>query len=327
MTPRSPATTGWAVAEIGEMGVDVRLGLTAPLQKELPSKYLYDDVGSALFDAICVLPEYGLSRAGDRLMRARAEDLVLALDAPTCVAELGSGAGRKTRWLLEALCRRRPTTYYPIEISSAALGQCARELQSIDSISVVGLEKPYLAGLLEAAAARPAGCTLLVLFLGSTIGNFDRPAGEAFLREVRRILFDGDALLLATDLQNDPAALLHAYDDAAGVTSAFNLNLLARLNRELDADFNLRAFAHRARWNAAERRIEMHLESTCAQEASIPGARLRVSFAKGETIWTESSHKFTASESITLGERAGFRCERQWVDAEWPFAHTLFRAA
>src|SRR5256885_8361228 len=151
------------------------------------------------------------------------------------VAELGSGTGKKTRWLLQALCRRQRTSYYPIEISRTALAMCERELGDIDAISIVGFEREYLDGLLEVAARRQRGQHLLVLFLGSTIGNFDRAAGERFLGEVRRILQPGDSLLLGTDLEKPVPELLAAYDDALGVTAAFNLNLLTRVNRELGA--------------------------------------------------------------------------------------------
>ena len=160
-----------------EFAADVRAGLTKPGQKELLSKYLYDDVGSALFEVISHLPEYGLTRADERLLRRHAHDIVERLATPVAVAELGSGSGKKTRQILEALCRRQRTSYYPIEISPSALAMCERELRDIDSISILGFEREYLDGLLEVAAQRSSGQHLLVLFLGSTIGNFDRPAG------------------------------------------------------------------------------------------------------------------------------------------------------
>src|SRR5437660_3303534 len=219
-----------------EFAAEVRAGLLRNGQKELPSKYLYDDVGSALFEVISALPEYGLTRADERLLRRHAHDIVARLPTPVVVAELGSGSGKKTRWILEALCRRQHTSYYPIEISHAALAMCARELGDIDSISIVGFEREYLDGLLEVAAQRGRGQHFLILFLGSTIGNFDRPAGVNFLREVRHILVPGDAMLLGTDLMKSNSQLIAAYDDQLGVTAAFNLNLLARINRELDAD-------------------------------------------------------------------------------------------
>jgi L-histidine Nalpha-methyltransferase len=242
------------------------------------------------------------------------------------VAELGSGSGAKTRWILEALSRRQPVTYYPIDISRTALSRCWQELGRIDSVSVVGFERAYLDGLLDVASRRKSGERLLVLFLGSTIGNFDRPAAAKFLCEVRRILHPEDALLLATDLEKSVSDLLLAYDDPAGVTAAFNLNLLARINRELDADFDLSSFQHEALYNPEHRRIEMHLRSVRQQTAHIAGTSLDVTFASGETIWTESSHKYRCEEAARMGANAGFRCEAQWVDADWPFAQSLFLA-
>jgi L-histidine Nalpha-methyltransferase len=313
---------------IAEFAGEVRAGLTRPGQKELPSKYFYDEVGSALFEVITLLPEYGLSRADERLLREHAEAMVRPLSsAPLVVAELGSGSGKKTRWILEAIARREPTTYYPIEISPAALTQCAKELGQLDRVSVIGVERAYVEGLASVVADRRADQRLLVLFLGSTIGNFDRGPAQKFLGEVRRRLQPGDALLLGADLVKPLEQLLRAYDDSLGVTAAFNMNLLARINRELGADFDLRAFEHFARYDEIERRIEMHLVSRRRQEVSIPGAGCSVFFKEGETIWTESSYKYTADEIVQMGETCGFRAETQWVDEEWPFAETLMIAA
>jgi len=311
---------------VSEFAADVRESLTKPGQRELPSKYLYDEVGSALFEAICVLPEYGLTRADARLLEKHSREIVARLPSPLQVAELGSGSGKKTRWILEALSRRQKTYYYPIEISPHALAACEKELAQIDLVSVVGYEQPYLEGLRSVAEGRGEHGHFLVLFLGSTIGNFDRDAGEKFLRETRETLRPGDALLLGTDLEKAAELQLLAYDDPSGVTAAFNLNLLARTNRELGADFDLTCFRHEARWNFADRRIEMHLRSTCRQSVRIPAANLRVALDEDETIWTESSHKYKAEEIPEMAERAGFRCEAQWIDEEWPFAQNLLMA-
>ena len=308
---------------VSEFAADVREGLLKPQQRELPSKYLYDEVGSALFEAICVLPEYGLTRADARLLQKHAGEIVDRLPSPIHVAELGSGSGKKTRWILEALSRRQRTYYFPIEISPSALEACEKELGQIDLVSIVGYEQPYVEGLRAVAQGRDEGDHLLALFLGSTIGNFDRPAGEEFLREVCQTLQTGDALLLGTDLEKDIPTQLRAYDDAAGVTAAFNMNLLARINRELGGDFDLSTFRHEARWNAAERRIEMHLRSERRQTVRIRAANLRLMFNEGETIWTESSHKYRAAEVLEMAERTGFRCEGQWIDEEWAFAQNL----
>jgi L-histidine Nalpha-methyltransferase len=309
-----------------EFAADVRAGLTKPGQKELLSKYLYDDVGSALFEVICHLPEYGLTRADERLLRRHAEDIVERLDTPIAVAELGSGSGKKTRQILEAFCRRQRTRYYPIEISRAALAMCERELSDIDSISILGFEREYLDGLLEVAAQRKPGQHLLVLFLGSTIGNFDRMAGLKFLNQVRRILQPGDSMLLGTDLEKPSAQLLAAYDDELGVTSAFNLNLLSRMNNELGANFNLAYFQHQAKINHQTRSVEMHLRSLRRQTVTIPAAELTVEFLEGETIWTESSHKYSPQDVIQMARTAGFRCDVQWIDDQWPFAENLLIA-
>ena len=308
---------------VHDLAQDVRAGLTRPGQKELPSKYFYDDVGSALFEAICVLPEYGLTRADARLLRETADMVVARLSNPTIVAELGSGSGKKTRFVLEALALRQPVHYYPIDISGAALAQSERELGVIDRVSILGFEAEYLDGLAAVAQQREPGQKLLVLFLGSTIGNFDRPAGEAFLKRVRETLQPGDRLLLSTDLIKPEPVLVAAYDDQAGVTAAFNKNLLDRINRELDATFDLKRWRHRAVWNASERRVEMHLQSMEEQTVHIRKARLAVRFREGETIWTESSHKYTPNEVVELAARTGYACEAQWIDREWPFAQSL----
>src|SRR6202043_3525042 len=216
------------------------------------------------------------------------------------VAELRSWSAKKVRWILEALSRRQKTYYFPIEISPSALAACEKELGQIDLVSIVGYEQPYLEGLQAVAQGRDEGDHLLVLFLGSTIGNFDRAAGEDFLRAVREILRPDDALLLGTDLEKDVATQLLAYNDPAGVTAAFNLNVLARINRELGADFDLSSFRHEARWNYEERRIEMHLRSMRRQSVRIPVANLRLMLNEGETIWTESSHKYQPEEVVRM---------------------------
>jgi L-histidine Nalpha-methyltransferase len=324
-SPRmAPATIHSPALE--QFASEVVVGLSHRGQKELPSKYLYDEVGSALFDTICVLPEYGLSRAGMRLAKRYSHDIIGHLPGPMIVAELGSGSGQKTRWLLEALARRQRVNYYPIDISVSALHRCQQELSHIDMVSIVGFEQAYLDGLQEVAARRREGEGIFVLFLGSTIGNFDRPAGDQFLREVRAILREGDALLLSTDLVKPVAKLILAYDDPAGVTAAFNKNLLARINHELDGDFDLRRFEHIVRYDEGERRIEMHLRSTAWQRVTIRKAGFGFYLREGETIWTESSHKYEPEEVVRMGERTGYRCAGQWFDSEWEFAQNLFFA-
>ena len=203
-----------------------------------------------------------------------------SLPPPVAVVELGSGSGRKTRCILEALANREPVAYFPIDASAAALLKCHQELGNLGAVSMVGLERSYLEGLQEAAARRRPGQSLLVLFLGSSIGNFDRPAAEHFLRDIRRQLQPGDALLLGTDVEKSVHDMLLAYDDPAGVTAAFNLNLLARINRELGGDFILSNFAHEVRYQGMDRRIEMHLRSTRSQTISIRAADFICTFRK-----------------------------------------------
>ena len=318
--------TALALDPSTEFAADVFAGLSKSGQKELPSKYLYDDVGTALFEVITLLPEYGLTRAEERLFERHSAELVARLPGAVVVAELGSGTGRKTRWVLEALGKRQTTSYYPIDVSPAALTRCEREFSGLDSVKFAGLVSPYLEGLREVARRRPAGAPLLVLFMGSSIGNLERPMMEEFLRDVRGTLKPGDGFLLSTDLEKPVPQLLAAYEDSIGVTAAFNLNLLERINRELGGDFALSRFRHEARWSDRDRRIEMHLRSRCRQTVRIPRAGLTVTFEHDETIWTESSHRFHCMEVERLGDRTGFRCDAQWVDAQWPFAQSLLIA-
>ena len=306
---------------------DVRAGLTRAGQKELPSKYLYDNLGSALFDAITLLPEYGLTRADERLLQRYARDIAKHIPTKVMVSELGSGSGRKTRYILNALREHGPLSYYPIEISSAALATCEAELRDIESVSIVGVESEYLSGLTEVAKRREPDTHLFVLFLGSTIGNFDAGADAKFLREVRNILRAGDSLLLGTDLIKPTEKLIDAYDDPRGVTAAFNLNLLGRINRELGGDFDLRQFEHLARFNQSTQSVEMHLRSRRAQTVRIAACDCAIDFSAGETIWTESSHKYTPQSVAELADASGFALKAQWTDDKWPFANSLFVAA
>ena len=314
----------FAQAYDAEFARDVRAGLTRTEQKTLSCRYLYDDVGSALFEAITCLPEYGLTRADTRILSAHAGDLVDLLPPNIVTVELGSGSGAKTRPILEKLYKRQVVVYYPVDLSQAALVKCVQELGTL--AGVVPLEASYLEGLRYAAERRAPGQTLLVLFLGSTIGNFEPDAAIDFLLAIRLVLQPGDALLLGTDLVKPVEQMIAAYDDPTGVTAAFNLNLLARINRELDADFNLRQFEHAARYTPEAQRIEMHLRSREYQIASIRRANLIVDFVPNETICTEVCHKFLPDQLCTLARTTGFRLEAQWTDEEWPFAESLLVA-
>lgn len=314
--PEAPAPDPAFAADVAE-------GL-ALQPKRLSSRWLYDPVGAALFDAITWIPEYGLTAADERVLIACAPELARRVARPLRIAELGSGSGRKTRPVLEPFAVAGPITYHPIDLAGPFLERCVHELTS-PRIHVEPVHADYLAGLARVAARRRAGERLLVLFLGSSIGNFTRDEAVRFLTAVRLALAEGDHLLLGTDLEHRPERLIPAYDDPAGVTAAFDRNLLARINRELGADFDLAAFAHEARWNGIERRVEMHLVARRPQRVQLAALEREVRFAAGETLWTESSHKFAASEARQLGERSGFTPVQQWQDAEWPFAETLFR--
>jgi dimethylhistidine N-methyltransferase len=302
--------------------------------KQLQSKYLYDALGSTLFEAICRLPWYRITRAERRLLERHAPTVVehTAFGAarpqvrPTIV-ELGCGSGEKLVLLAEALqARGGDARVHLIDISSQALEQTEQRLNRLRRFSVVGHQSTYEEGLRQAAAARDPGSPVLVLFLGSNIGNFDTFAAVPFLRRIRRALEPGDLMLLGADLVKPVRDLILAYDDPLGVTAAFNRNLLVRINRELEGTFDLRRFVHRAQWNAIESRIEMHLVSTRRQQVRVAAAELEVRFAQGESIWTESSYKYSEAQLVAMGAAAGFGLAEQWVDDDARFALTVFRA-
>lgn len=324
-TPASVSSKTNSALIRSEFGSDVRSGLTRAGQKELHSQYFYDDLGTALFQAITLLPEYGLTRADTRILRTHANAIVEQADRPALIAELGSGTGEKTRFLLEAMLDRQAAVRYcPIDVSQAALNRCQRELEPFAEVRPI--LNSYLPGIRAATEFRTPGERLLVLFLGSTLGNFELPCALEFLKELRSLLSPADSLLLGVDLVKPVPQLLAAYDDSLGVTAAFNLNILSRVNTELGANFNLRRFAHQALYNEEMQRIEMHLRSTIAQRVIIPGAGCAVDFAANETIWTESSHKYRPSQLDDMARVSGFRVQAQWVDREWPFVESLWAA-
>jgi L-histidine Nalpha-methyltransferase len=309
-----------------EIAQDVLSGLARPGQKQFPSRWLYDELGSVLFEAITLLPEYGLTRADSRLLQICAPAISDAMQGHVAVVELGSGTGTKTRWILEAFAQGRPVDYYPIDVSATALAQCRTALELIDGVRIIESNTDYLEGLDRATGRRAPNQKFLVLFLGSTIGNFDYYAAREFVRQIRLRLALGDALLLGTDLVKPLPQMLTAYDDPMGVTAAFDLNLLARLNRELCADFDLRQFAHEACFNHEESRIEMHLRSLVAQKVNVRAVDRQLAFEAGETIWTEGSYKFRREEVVDIASNAGFEVASQWVDSEWPFVETFMLA-
>lgn len=294
--------------------------------KQIQSKYLYDALGSCLFEAISRLPWYRITRAEGRLLSRWAAQVVAPLSDPLTLVELGCGSGEKIATLAEALrVRRRPVSVHLIDISPTALEQSERTLARFEHVSVLGHRATYEDGLRRAASQRGRG-TVFVLFLGSNIGNFDPPASQEFLSEIRRSLRPGDALLLGADLVKPESELLLAYDDPLGVTAAFNKNLLVRINNELLADFDLEAFSHRAVWNQAESRVEMRLVSRRAQVVTVPRAGCTVRFEPGEFIWTESSYKYDPEQVLALGAEAGFRALEQWIEPDARFALTLYLA-
>lgn len=309
---------------------DVRAGLTAP-RKHLPPKYFYDALGSRLFDAICLLPEYYLTRAENEILTARADEMVAAAGAPPLtLLELGSGSAAKTRRVIEAILRRQPRLLYvPVDISATALESSAHALlQDYPPLRVEAYASDYESALANVRRESLAdGGRVLALFLGSNVGNFDRQEARDFLRSVRRrALRRGDALLLGADLKKEPRVLEAAYDDPVGVTAAFNLNLLARINRELGADFDPRAFRHVARYDDGHGRVEMYLESRRAQTVSVAALGLEVRFDEGERVHTENSYKYDLEELSQLAAATGFERARTWLDRAGRFSSSLFVA-
>jgi dimethylhistidine N-methyltransferase len=312
------------VEELDEFASEVRRDLALE-PKQLHSKYLYDALGSCLFEAICRLPWYGITRAEQALLSRNADAILSRFPAPTAVVELGCGSGEKLAVLAAAGARRGTVDEVQlIDISPTALEASTRALRPFRQLSVFGHRTTYANGLRRVAGLRRDGAASLVLFLGSNIGNLDPPADERFLATIRETLRPGDGLLLGTDLVKPEGELLLAYDDPLGVTGAFNKNLLVRINRELGGRFDLGAFDHRAVWNRDARRVEMHLVSTRDQTVEIPGADCIVPFRRGEIIWTESSYKYEPEAVLRLGARAGFAHWERWIDPHARFALTLF---
>ena len=302
---------------------DVLSGLAQP-RKALAPKYFYDARGSELFEAICGLPEYYPTRTELAMMQASAGDMARLLGPNGLLIEYGAGSGRKTRVLIEAMA---PAAYVAIDISRTALRQCAGELAAAYPAVRVAAEcadysRPMQLPISEGLAERRR----VIYFPGSTIGNFTRAEALVFLRYAREIAGRGGAMLVGVDLKKDPARLHAAYNDAQGITAAFNLNLLTRINRELDGNFDVNAFEHHAFYDINEGRIEMHLRSLRDQQASVAGQAFH--FTAGETIHTENSCKYSVAEFQQLARQAGFAAEHCWTDAEQLFSvHFLSIAA
>ena len=346
-----PPSAALATPPAERFAEDVAQSL-ASVPRQLPARYFYDELGSALFEAICQLPWYRITRDEQRLLEARGGEIMALAGAPDTLIELGPGSGEKLATLL-AVAGVQSARVHLIDVSAAALDLARRTLSRHGGLAIVTHEAEYERGLATAAKRRagaqggdpgrmPAAAMhgaagvrrdtpaqangrTLALFLGSNIGNFHPGEAADLLARIRTTLLDGDCLLLGTDLVKPESELILAYDDPLGVTAAFNRNLLVRMNRELGADFDLDRFAHRAVWNAHESRVEMHLVSQRRHVVRIPAAQLELSFGTGENIWTESSYKFEPAGVRAVLGSAGFEVRRQWQ--EGTFALTLAAAS
>jgi dimethylhistidine N-methyltransferase len=302
---------------------DVERGLTAT-PKSLPPRLFYDARGSELFEQITRLPEYYLTRTERAIFEQYADEMIAAAGPGLSIVELGAGTAEKTEILLRAALKRQfSLTYYPVDVAASALAIAHDRLaHALPRLRVQPIVADYTQGLaeLEKIPGRK-----LVLNIGSSIGNFDLREATMILRHIANAMAGGDSLLLGTDLVKRASTLHAAYNDSAGVTAAFNLNLLERINRELGADFDLRRFRHEAVWNPAASRIEMYLISLAEQTVHIAALDLDINFREGERIHTENSHKFTPHMVEHLLNDAGVQLHRSWCDRDNLFAVHLAR--
>lgn len=303
---------------------DIRRGLSAT-PKHLFPKYLYDKLGSRLFEAICEVDEYYLTRAEDEILTNNADEIVQAIPDCRTLIELGSGSAEKTRKIIEAFMRRQDELLFmPIDISASALEESSLVLlSSYPRLRIEG----YAADYFQALAALPAlgPQPVLVLFLGSNIGNFEPEEALNFLTSIRRVLRKQDALLLGADLKKDRVTLEAAYNDALGVTRAFIVNELQRINREAGANFDLWAFGLRSAYNESAGRVEVYLESLRPQSIDIRGLGMSIQLAAGERIHIENAYKFDLESLRGLAGKTGFALERTWLDQQGRFSSNLFR--
>ncbi len=301
---------------------DVRNGLTAA-RKELAPKYFYDELGSAIFEAICQLPEYYLTRTESDILERYAGEMVAALGGEIEVVEFGSGSARKTRALIGAALERQPRlAYHPIDISPVALVDSSAALVAqYERLYISAYASDYV-DVLESARLRTSK-RVLALFLGSNIGNYDPTSARKLLRAMSAAFKPGDGLLLGTDLKKDVATLERAYNDPIGVTSAFNKNVLARINRELGGHFDLDGFAHVSRYDARRGSVDSYLVAGRGMRIPIDALRIDVAFTAAETIHTESSHKFDAADIAQLAVDSGFHVGTTWTDDARRFAVSL----
>lgn len=321
-TPEDQDTAGFTAEAFAR---DVAAGLTAE-PKVLQPKYFYDELGSRLFEAICALPEYYVTRAETAILEAHAPAIIAAAGpSPLRLVELGSGDAVKTRFLIEALLDRQPELdFTAIDISASALEKSGEEIhRAYPQARFHPYEGDYLQGLAALGKVARGETTTLVLFLGSTLGNLHAQQAVALLHDVRSHLQPGDALLLGVDLKKAEEVLIPAYDDALGVTAAFNLNLLLRINRELGGDFDLTSFAHRAVYNREVGRMEMHIVSRVDQSVYIETLDLEIAFAAGEHILSECSYKFDREQISSFAAASGFEVVQSWTDPRGWFSSNL----
>lgn len=304
---------------------DVRRGLSTQPKRFLP-KYFYDELGSTLFEAICLLPEYYLTRAENEILQRYADEIAAAIEGNVTLVEMGSGNASKTRLIIEALLRKQPELLFmPVDISASALESSSRILlQSYSQLRIEAYAADYFLALTE--LSRYQRGRTLALFLGSNISNFDQSEAIKFLRALRSILSAGDGHLLGADLKKDKATLEAAYNDSLGVTAAFNLNVLARINRELGGEFDLQNFRHHAVYNEQAGRIEIYIESCCNQTVAISALGIEVSFAEGEQIHTENSYKYDFGDIGRMATQTGFKLTRTWLDSQERFSSNLLMA-
>jgi dimethylhistidine N-methyltransferase len=304
-------------AQQSALGAEVLRGLAAQ-PKSLSPWLFYDQRGSQLFDQITQLPEYYLTRTERELFSTHAPAILAAAGkaATLTLIELGAGSASKTGILLRAALAQQPQlTYRALDVSASALEAARQSLsREFPTLTIETRVRDYTHGIGHLPSLEQPNSRRLVLYIGSSIGNFDPADARELLRDIRQQLAPGDCILLGVDHVKSLAPLLAAYNDAAGVTPAFNLNVLTRINRELGADFRLDRFQHRAIFNTAESRIEMHLVSTCAQHVSIPALDLDIDFAKDETIHTENSYKFTPESATALLASGSFQVTHSWTD-------------
>lgn len=309
---------------LGKSAFGAELAVTLAREpRQISSKYFYDELGSALFEAITRLPWYRITRAETAMLARHARDIFRPLRRPATLAELGCGSGDKIAVLVDAAGEEFPLVQL-IDISQAALDMARYRLQAIGVRDIVTHHAAYEEGLIRAVDARPPEAALVVLFLGSNVGNFSPAAARDLLTRIRQSLREGDALLLGADLVKPERDLLLAYDDPLQVTAAFNRNVLRRINDELGGNFDLEAFSHRAAWNAAAQRVEAYLVSSRRQQVSIPAAGIEFELREGEAIWTESSYKYEPDQVMAEGLAAGFSGGEQWIDGDAKFALTRF---